>query len=117
MKGSFIPALLLSFCTAITFTGCDGAIAPTADIAPLNPSGPGEGSAAAISGTLTLVEGTPVVQDQGNNYYIKGSLPMPGEGTALTVTGEAAPILGRDAEGNSLFFGYSLKAETVTLNR
>jgi hypothetical protein len=123
MRRSFIltfPLMLLV--SVIAFTGCENGLSSAAGTAALNTgratadtTGP-EFPAAIISGTLTVVDGVPMVQYQGNNYYVKGSLALPGEGTALTITGEAVPILDRDAEDNSLFFGYYLKAEKVTVN-
>jgi hypothetical protein len=125
MKRSLLPglALILPLVAAIVFTGCDSGLASKTDTAALNVGraavgaiGPGTFSPAAVSGTLTVFDGEPVVRYQGNNFYVKGSLPIPGEGTAVTITGEAAPILGQDEEGNSLFFGYYLNAGKISVN-
>ena len=125
MKRSVLPclALLLTLVTATAFTGCESGLTPKTNTAVLNVSraavgtvGPGEFSSVTVSGTLTVFGGVSVVQYQGNNFHVKGSLPIPGEGTAVTITGEAAPILGQDAEGNSLFFGYYLNAAAVAVN-
>jgi hypothetical protein len=67
-----------------------------------------------VTGPLVVIEGEYAVPYQGNPWYIKG-LSGIAEGAAVTITGEASPILDRDAEGNSLFFGYYLQAETVTV--
>jgi hypothetical protein len=125
MKRTLLPglALMLTFAAAMVFTGCESGLASKTDAAVLKVRqaaadviGPGEFSPAAASGTLTVFDGEPVVQYQGNNFYVKGSLVIPEEGTAVTITGEAAPILSQDEEGNSLFFGYCLNAATVTVN-
>jgi hypothetical protein len=110
--------MALALVAASISAGCDSGLfqkagAMNAAGAATGAAGPGE--FAVISGILTLVDDAPAVQHQGNNYYIKTAPALPGEGTALTITGEAAPILGQDAGGDSLFFGYSLTAEKVSL--
>jgi hypothetical protein len=126
MKRSFVSALvpILAPFAAIALIGCEstldtpqGVVAVNAARAVTGTVSPGEFSAVTASGVVTLVDSAPVIQYQGNNYYLKGEgVTFPGEGTEVTITGEAAPILGQDTEGNSLFFGYYLQAGNVTLN-
>jgi hypothetical protein len=131
MKQSFLPgfALMLTFGTVIAFTGCDSAIGPAADTAALNTSrtvttgasASGDLSAVTVSGPLAVVDGAYAVLYQGNPWFVKGlsRLVAPAElteGVTVTVTGEASPILDKDPEGNSLFWGYYLKAETLSVN-
>jgi hypothetical protein len=114
MKRSFLlpPALLLTFCAIIALIGCESAIDSTTEADALNVAVP-----ATVSGSLAVIDGEFAVLYQGSAWYVQG-LANPGfaEGTALMITGEAVPILTKDAEGNSLFFGYYLQAETVTAN-
>jgi hypothetical protein len=108
MKRSFIwaAALALSLCAAIALTGCESAIDPTADA--LN-VGRAAAAPVTITGPLAVVDGEYAVLYQGNPWYIKGlANPDIAEGSNLTVTGEASPILDRDDEDNSLFYGYYL---------
>ena len=120
MKRSLLPALTLAF-AAIAFTGCDNAITPAVDTAGLNASRnaatSGDLSAVTVSGPLAVIDGAYAVLYQGNPWYIQGlANPDFTEGSNLTVAGVAAPILDRDAEGNSLFYGYYLKVETVSVS-
>ena len=120
---------MLTFGTVITLTGCDSAIGPTADTAALNTSRAVTADTNAssdlltvtVSGPLAIVDGAYAVLYQGNPWFVKGlsRLPAPAElaeGVTVTITGEASPILDQDAEGNSLFWGYYLKAETLSIN-
>jgi hypothetical protein len=62
-----------------------------------------------ITGPLAVVDGEYAVLYQGNPWYIQGFTNLDiAESPSLTVTGEASPILDRDDEGNSLFYGYYL---------
>jgi hypothetical protein len=129
MKRNFLPgfALMLTFGTVIALTGCGSAISPT----PLalttgraitaNAAISGDLSAVTITGPLAVIDGAYAVLYQGNPWFVKGlsRLAVPtelAEGVTVTVTGEASPILDQDAEGNSLFLGYYLKAETLAVN-
>jgi hypothetical protein len=129
MKRNFIPVVVLigALMAGLTFTGCDSAIdpavAPTALKAAgaVTTGGAGDPSAVTITGPLAVVAGRFALLHQGNVYYVTGLSPLVSpseitEGMGLTITGEAAPILDRDGSGNSLFFGYSLKAATATIN-
>jgi hypothetical protein len=113
MKRSLLPVLTLAF-AAIAFIGCDSAIAPAVDTAGLNTSRSaatsGGLSAVTVSGPLAVIDGEYAVLYQGNPWYIKGlANPDFTEGSNLTVAGVVAPILDRDNEGNSLFYGYYLQ--------
>ena len=113
LRGGSLPALTLAF-AAIAFTGCDSAIAPAADAAGLNAGRSaiisGDLSAVTVSGPLAVIDGEYAVLYHGNPWYIKGlANPDFTEGSNLTVAGVAAPILDRDDEGNSLFYGYCLQ--------
>ena len=104
---------MLAF-AVIAFTGCDSAITPAVDTAGLNSSRSattsGDLSAVTVSGPLAVIDGEYAVLYQGNPWYIKDlANPDFTEGSNLTVAGEAAPILDRDDEGNSLFYGYYLQ--------
>jgi hypothetical protein len=108
MKRSFIraAAFVLSLCAAIVLTGCESAINPTADA--LN-TGRAAAVPVTISGPLAVLEGEYAVLYQGNPWYIKGPAKANiAEGSSLRVAGGALPILDRDEEGNSLFYGYYL---------
>jgi hypothetical protein len=125
MKRSFILAMTLTLFAAIAFIGCDSAVVPIADTAALNVSRTvttdtiSDLEAVTITGPLAIVDGQYAILYQGSAYYVKG-LSRLGfsealtEGTTLTIEGEAAPILDWDDEGNSLFFGYYLKAFAVS---
>jgi hypothetical protein len=70
--------------------------------------------ACAITGQAFAGWGGPGIGPSGHG------LPEAGDSgsdlVSVTVTGEASPILDQDAEGNSLFFGYYLKAETLSIS-
>jgi hypothetical protein len=130
MKRSFrLPlAFMLVFCTVIAVTGCDSAIINTADTAALyvnrsallqNVSGSGDLETITITGPIVVVDGAFAVLYQGSPWYVKGVSRLGlglAEGEPVTITGKAAPILDRDNEGNSLFFGYYLQAENISVN-
>ena len=129
MKRNFLPGfvLLLTFATVIAFTGCSSAIGPAVDTAVLDTaraaivSDTADLEAVAIIGPLAVVDGAYAVLYQGNPWFVKGlsRLAAPAElveGVIVTITGEASPVLDRDAEGNSLFWGYYLKAETFSIS-
>jgi hypothetical protein len=127
MKTSIMGiGLILSLLAAIAFAGCDSAIGPTAETAALNIGraavlDSGDLEAVTITGPLAVVGGAYAVLYQGSPWYVKGlshltDTPELTEGATVTVTGEAAPILDRDGEENSLFFGYYLQAENITAN-
>jgi hypothetical protein len=128
MKRNFIPVLPLMIAAIIGFSGCDSAIGPTAATArntsraaALDAARSGELEAVTVTGPLAVVDGEFAVLYQGSTWYIKGlsllaDTPELAEGVTLTVTGEAAPVLDRDTEGNSLFFGYYLTVENLSIN-
>lgn len=116
--------VLLALFAALAFIGCDNAITPAQDAAlntgraaaVLDTTAPDDTTAVTISGTVAVIDGAYAVLYQGNAYHVKGLSRLSvdlAEGADVTVTGEAAPILDKDAEGNSLFWGYYLKAESV----
>jgi hypothetical protein len=127
MKHGFLLGLLLTFSIVVTFTGCDSAIGPTAETATLNASrtaildtaGSGDLETVTIIGPLAVVDGAFAVLYQGSPWYIKGvsrlGIDLNG-GETVAITGKAAPVLDRDSEGNSLFFGYYLQAENIIVN-
>jgi hypothetical protein len=126
MKQSFILplAFMLVFCTVIAITGCDSTITNTADAAVLHAnrsallqtgSDSNDLETVTITGSVVVVDGAFAVLYQGNPWYVKGVSHF-GVVPAITITGKAAPILDRDSEGNSLFFGYYLQAENITAN-
>jgi hypothetical protein len=118
MKQRFILALslVLSFCAAIAFTGCETDLGTTADTIAFNTRRTAA-DPVRVTGALAIIDGKPAVLYQGNVYFITGWVPSAITGSAsLTVTGETVPLLDRDDAGNSLFLGYSLHAETVTVN-
>jgi hypothetical protein len=115
-------ALILAFGMVIAFTGCDNAAGPGGETA-----GSGALETLTISGPLALVEGAGdlrksfAVLYQGNLWFVEGMSRFAAsseltEGAIVTVTGCAAPILDRDAEGNSLFLAYYLKAESLSVS-
>jgi hypothetical protein len=121
MKCGFLLGLLLTFCIVITFTGCDSAIGPTAETGALNTSraatGSGDLEAVTIIGPLAVIDGTFAVLYQGSPWYVKDVNRLGidlAEGETVAIIGKAAPILDRDNEGNSLFFGYYLQAENIS---
>jgi hypothetical protein len=84
-----------------------------------NVSGSSDLETVTITGPIVNGDGAFAVLYQGNPWYVKGVSPLgvdPAEGEPATITGKAAPILDRDSEGNSLFFGYYLQAENITAN-
>jgi hypothetical protein len=135
MKRNFLLAfvLLLPFGAIITFTGCDNAMGYAAETAALDTARAAAVSDAAadlgvltITGPLAVIDGPEdlhrsfAVLYQGNPWFIKGlsRLRAPAElaeGAIVTVAGKASPILGRDGEGNSLFWGYCLEAEVLSV--
>jgi hypothetical protein len=130
MKRNFLAGftLLLTFGTVIVFTGCDSAIHPVAEAVALDTaraaivSDTVDFKAITITGPLAVVDGSHAVLYQGNPWFVKSlsRLAAPAkltEGAIVTITGESSPILDQDSEGNSLFWGYYLKAETLSVNR
>lgn len=121
---------MLALCAAVAFIGCDNAMTGAADTAALDTgraaaifdaAASDDTTAVTVSGTVAVIDGAYAVLYQGNAYHVKGLTRLAGspelaEGAEVTITGKAAPILDRDAEGNSLFYGYYLKAETIAVN-
>jgi hypothetical protein len=120
MKRNLLPALTLIL--SITFTGCGNGLSPEAAArAAVDSTGSQGPAATTVSGPLAIIDGAFAVLYQGNVYHIKGLGDFASdidiaEGTDLIIKGETAPILDRDTEGNSLFYGYYLQAEKVSLN-
>jgi hypothetical protein len=123
MKQSLLPALTLVLSITITFTGCGNGLSPEAGAAraAVDNAGSQSPAAATVSGPLAIIDGAFTVLYQGNVYHIKGLGDLASdidiaEGADLTIKGETVPILDRDTGGNSLFYGYYLQAEQVSLN-
>jgi hypothetical protein len=130
MKRSFILALVLMTATIIGFSGCDSAIGPGVETAVLNnaraaavlnANGPGTLEAVTITGPLAVVDGAYAVLYQGSPWYVNNlsrlaDTPELTEGATATVMGERSPILDQDSEGNSLFLGYYLTVENLSVN-
>jgi hypothetical protein len=130
MKRSFILplAFMLAFCTVIAVAGCDNAITNAANTATPDTnravllqdvSGSSDLETATITGPIAVVDGAFAVLYQGSPWYVKGMSRFGvdlTEGETVVITGEATPILDRDNEGNSLFFGYYLQAESISVN-
>jgi hypothetical protein len=120
MKRSFMPALalMLALCTAIALTGCESAVSP-ANAGNLNVSrsvaaDAVEPVAVSVSGPVVVIDGKAAVAYQGIPYYVNGGDLT--EGAVVTVSGSATPVIEWDAEGNFLFYGYSIKDVKVTVN-
>ena len=122
MKRSFVPVLMLALCAAIALIGCESAIDPATETAALNTgrsaaadSADIEPIAVSVTGPVVVIDGKAAVAYQGIPYYVNGGGPLT-EGSTVTVSGDAAPIIEWDAAGNSLFYGYSVKEAKVTVS-
>ena len=124
MKRSFMPALALMFAffAVIVLSGCEGinpADTAAADVAGLNVSRSVAADAVepitvSVTGSVVVIDGKTAVAYQGIPYYVNGSDLT--EGTTVTVSGNATPIIEWDVADNFLFYGYSIKDAEVTIN-
>lgn len=123
MKRSFMPALalMLAFFAVIVLSGCEG-ISPAdtaVDVAGLNVSRSVAADAVepitvSVTGPVAVIDGKAAVAYQGIPYYVNGGDLT--EGTTVTVSGNATPIIEWDVADNFLFYGYSIKDAEVTIN-